>query len=55
MFANHMPDGINFQGPEGNLYKFCQKKEKKWPQACLLKETKQNKKDVAGPAILSSQ
>lgn len=29
MFANHMPDGINFQGPEGNLYIFCQKKEKK--------------------------
>lgn len=28
MFANHMPDGINFQGPEGNLYIFCQKKRK---------------------------
>lgn len=28
MFANHMPDGINLQGPEGNLYIFCQKKRK---------------------------
>lgn len=29
MFANCMSDGINFQGPEGNLYIFCQKKIKK--------------------------
>lgn len=25
MFANHMLGGINFQGPEGNLYKFVEK------------------------------
>lgn len=28
MFSNHMPDGINFQSLEGNLYIFCQKKKK---------------------------
>lgn len=47
MFANHMLDGINFQGPEDNLYKFCQKKK---PHSMLI-NMKKRKTDVVGQAL----